>query len=74
METAMLVEHLKQAERHVLTGAFLIARQRELISELEQRGSGDLASRGAELLALFEEIQAMHVADLLRLQTKLAET
>jgi hypothetical protein len=74
MDTAMLREHLKQAERHVIAGAFRIARQRELISELEHSGFKDLAAGGGKLLLLFEELQAMHVADLRRLRRELAES
>jgi hypothetical protein len=73
MHTAMLQEQLKQAERHVVTGAFRIARQRELISELERRGYTELAARGAKLLVLFKELQALHIADLERLQRTLVE-
>jgi hypothetical protein len=69
----MLQEQLKQAERHVVTGAFRIARQRELISELERRGYTELAARGEELLVSFNELQALHIAHLAQLQRKLVE-
>jgi hypothetical protein len=69
----MLQEQLKQAQRHVLTGAFRIARQRELISELERKGYTQLAARGGELLVSFNELQALHIAHLAQLQRKLVE-
>jgi hypothetical protein len=39
----------------------IIARQREIVSRPERDGHGAKAAR--ELLAQFEELQAMHVAD-----------
>jgi hypothetical protein len=72
MNNAMRVEHLKQAERHVIAGAFHIACQQELVSRLERHGYADLAADGAKLLSLFEELQAIQVADLRRLRRELA--
>jgi hypothetical protein len=69
----MLQEQLKQAQRHIVTGAFRIARQRELISELEGKGYWELAARGEELLVSFNEIQVLHIAHLAQLQRKLLE-
>jgi hypothetical protein len=71
MNKAMQVEHLKQAERHVIAGAFHIARQRELVSELERRGLDEAAAEGKKLLVTFEELQAMHIAGLRRLRKEL---
>ena len=73
MDRAVLREHLKQVERHVIAGAFRIARHRELISELEHRGFNGMAVRAKRLLVLFEELQAMHAADLRRLRTELVK-
>ena len=69
----MLQEQLKEAERHVVTGAFRVARQRELISELERKGSTELATRGGQLLVSFNELQALSFAHLARLQRKSIE-
>jgi hypothetical protein len=69
----MLQEQLKQAERHVVTGAFRIARQRELISELKRNGYTELAARGGQLLVSFNELQALSIDHLARLQRKLVE-
>ena len=69
----MLQEQLKEAGRHVATGAFRVARQRELISELERRGYTELAARGEELLVSFNELQALHIAHLAQLQRNLVE-
>jgi hypothetical protein len=73
MNTALLREHLKQSERHVIAGAFRIARQRELVSELDHQRFKDVAASGGRLLVLFEELQAIHVANLRRLRTMLIE-
>jgi hypothetical protein len=52
-------EHLAQAERHVALGAKYVARQREIIGELERDGQD--AGQAWSLLALFEQVQAIHV-------------
>lgn len=69
MERNMLQEHLRQAERHIALGARHIARQRELVAELERDGHD--ASTAAQLLSLFEEVQLLHLADRSRMQRAL---
>jgi hypothetical protein len=54
-------EHLAQTERHVAEGKQQVARQREIVAELERDGHNAAAAR--DLLRLFEEMQAMHIAD-----------
>lgn len=71
METAVLLEHLAQAERHVRQGAEHIRRQREIIAELEGHGHDSTAAK--KLLTQFEEMQALHIADRDRLKSELAE-
>ena len=68
-----MLDRVKQADCHILSGAFLIARQRELISELEERGIAEIAERGRKLLATFEELQAMRVAVRDRLKGELLD-
>jgi hypothetical protein len=71
MDRATVTAHLAQAERHVALGEQHIARQREIVSELED-GSHD-AVQARRLLAQFEELQALHIADRDRLRRELAE-
>jgi hypothetical protein len=56
----LLREHLQQAEAHIAQGEQLIAKQKAILSKLEQVGGGGLAARS--LLNELEEAQAMHLA------------
>jgi hypothetical protein len=56
-----LLDHLALAEEHVARGAENVARQREMIAELERDGHD--AKQARAMLAEFEQLQAMHVAD-----------
>jgi hypothetical protein len=67
----MLRKHLALAERHVAEGERLIARQRELVTSLE-RGGHDLRD-AIELLRLFKELEALHVAHRDRLRKELGD-
>jgi hypothetical protein len=60
MDRAILLQHLQQAERHIAEGQRHIARQREIVSTLEARGLD--SQHAMSSLALFEEMQALHVA------------
>jgi hypothetical protein len=60
---SMLERQLSLAEEHVAKGERHVSRQRELIAELEQNGHHELAERARALVGLFEEVQAMHIAD-----------
>jgi PAS domain S-box-containing protein len=68
--TAML-ESFSMACRHVAMGERHIARQREILAELERGGHNSLDSKS--LLACFEELQNMHIAHRDRLEKTLAE-
>lgn len=57
------VRALAQAEHHVLLGEKHIAAQHKIISELEAYGHLKDAERARELLKIFKETQALHVAD-----------
>jgi len=72
MDRAILEQHLLQAESHVTLGEQHIARQREIVTQLERDGHGSTEAR--KLLALFVETQAAHIADVDRLQRQLADT
>jgi hypothetical protein len=55
-------EYLAQAERHVADGEQHVARQRRaIVAELERDGHD--ASIARELLKIFEETLARHIAD-----------
>ncbi|HSC19371.1 MAG TPA: hypothetical protein VLC74_10685 [Rhizomicrobium sp.] len=67
----MIIDHLRLAETHVAEGEHHVARQRELVAELDRDGHD--TSQGRRLLLEFEELQAMHIADRNRLLRELAE-
>ena len=68
---ALVDEHLAQAERHVLEGEALVARQREIVERL---GRGGHDTREAmDLLTQFEETQALHIQERDRLRQERAE-
>jgi hypothetical protein len=67
MDRQMLVDHLDQAERRVAQGAEHVARQRMLVNQLDCQAR----TQARELLAQFEEMQRMHIADRDRLRAKL---
>jgi hypothetical protein len=56
----LALQHLAKAEQHVVDGERHVRNQRKIVVQREQRG-GDPAEP-KRLLALFEEVQAMHVA------------
>ena len=70
MDPETLRRHLAQANEHVAQGERLIAEQRERIRLFALRGND--TSRAEELLRLFEDTQAHHVADRDRLIAELA--
>jgi hypothetical protein len=70
MQLKMLEEHLAQCERHVALGERHLSRQREIIAELDRGGHDSTKAR--ELLVIFGETQAMHVAHRDRLRDELA--
>jgi hypothetical protein len=60
----------KQEARHLDEGEQQVARQREIVAELERAGHDGKASR--ELLREFEQTLAMHVVDRDLLRSSLA--
>jgi hypothetical protein len=72
MDRTVITELLMQAERHIRIGMNLLQRQRELIDRMEQ-GKHDTTEAKA-LLARFEEVQALHIADRDRLSKELSES
>lgn len=68
----MLLDHLKQAERHVARGEHVLEHQRGVIEELRRDGHDERMIEAAErLLRSFEEVQSMHRADVARLREEL---
>ena len=72
MDRQQTKDHLALAEEHVALGATNVARQREIIAELERDGHD--ATQARELLVQFEQLQAMHVAGRERLQRELDQS
>ena len=66
MGRAMLQANLAQAECHVAEGERHIARQREIVAELERDGHD--STDAMLLLYQFADIQCLHVADRDRLR------
>jgi gluconate kinase len=69
---AAIMDHLLQIEHHVMQGERHIERQREIVAKLERSDVGQ-AGQARELLAQFEQMQVMHVADRDRLRKSLEE-
>jgi len=69
MDRKMTEEHLVQAEDAVLAGESHVARQREIVSELEQKGQDATTAR--DLLVTFLDLQEQHVAHRDRLRHEL---
>ena len=71
MDRVTLKRHLTKVEAQVAITAQNVARQRELVAELE-RDDHD-ASQANQMLAQFLDLQAMHIADRDRLIKELSE-
>ncbi len=61
MSRETLVRHLAQAEARIALGQKHIARQYEIIAELEQVGHDAVTARA--LLVVFETTHALHIED-----------
>jgi len=71
-ERLMIERHLAQAETHVVQGESHLARQKEIVAELERDGHEEAAQAARDLLATFELTQQSHVEDRDRLREELA--
>jgi hypothetical protein len=69
MDRVFLTNRLYQAERHVASGERHIARQHDLIAELQRDGHDTTEAKA--LLKKFEELQTMHLNDRDRLLREL---
>ena len=63
---------LAMAERHVLEGAERITRQKDLIATLARDGHDRMLPLAHDLLAQFEDVQAMSEEHLARYQAEAA--
>ncbi len=73
MRQKVVQRHLRTAERHLVTGASCIARQRVVIARLElAEGHKVLLREAIRLLAQFLKIQAFHLDDRDRLICELS--
>lgn len=64
-------KHLAMAQEHIAMDERDIARQRELVKKLEPYGP--VSEQAKALLAQFEALHAMHIADRDRLKQELSE-
>jgi GTP cyclohydrolase II len=68
-DRSKLYEHLAIAEEHVAAAERSLVRQRGIVAELERDGRN--TAQALALLAYFEEVQAMHIAERDRLLREL---
>jgi hypothetical protein len=71
MNRVFLEQHLAMAERHATQGEQHILRQREIVAKLEADNNAALLIQARALLAQFEDLQTLHVADRDRLRKEL---
>ena len=62
----------KETIRHIEDGERMLARQRQLVAELEAQGEDATLARS--LMQSFEDLQRLHVRHLARLEKLLART
>jgi hypothetical protein len=72
MDRAVWQEHLAQTEWHIVEAEKRVARQREIVAELERDGHRTTAARSR--LAAFERLLSMHLADRQRLRGELGSS
>ena len=70
MSRESLIRHLAQAEARIAVGQKHIARQYEIIAELEQVGQDAVTAKA--LLVVFEATHALHIADRDQIAAELA--
>ena len=69
MDRTLLLQHLSQAEHHAAEGKRHLARQEELIAELDRDGLD--TAEAFKVLAALRETQALHEQDVDRLRGEL---
>jgi hypothetical protein len=71
MDREMLKRHLAQGEENIATGDKNIARQRDVVAQLERDGHDTASARS--FLREFEQLQAVLIAERERLLSELSE-
>ncbi|MGY4623256.1 hypothetical protein [Bradyrhizobium sp. USDA 4486] len=71
MDRAILLEHLNQARRHAAMGEHHLARQEQLIAELDRGGHDTMAAMS--VLTTLRRTQELHERDIERLLGELAK-
>jgi hypothetical protein len=71
MDRVLIAEHLQKARNHVAESEAHVRRQRTIVADLERDGHDTALAR--ELLAKFERMLVLHVADRDRLVEELSE-
>jgi len=71
MDRAILLEHLDQARRHAVLGKHHLARQEQLIAELDRDGHDTTAAMS--VLETLRRTQELHELDIERLLGELAK-
>jgi hypothetical protein len=66
MDRDMIAQHLAQTKRHAEEGEIIVARQKELVAEIERQALDAANARAS--LALFRDVQKIHFADASRLR------
>jgi hypothetical protein len=69
MNRYLMVRYLAQARRHVAVGEMHLARQCEIIAELERDGHNAVEAK--KLFAQFIVMQALHIEDCRRMERDL---
>jgi hypothetical protein len=70
MDLATMLEQLREADRHVVFGERLIARQRELLGLLQRDGHD--TREAEEVMRVLEKSQELHVSGRDRIRTEIA--
>ena len=68
----MLRRHLELAREHVALGQKLVERQRQLVADLQHDGHPSEIAR--KMLAVFENVQKMHVENRDMILSEIADT
>jgi hypothetical protein len=66
-----LLKDLAHIERHLTRGEDAIARQEQIVAELEQLGQAGLEQKARQVLATFRELQNAYLRDLGRLRREI---
>jgi hypothetical protein len=72
MHRDVLLRHLAEAEEHIEVGARNIARQREIVADLDAHGRG--TAEAYKMLKNFVQVHAIALADRERIKQELAES